>query len=69
MAPDVVTDGVNGFLVDVGDVERMAERIVRLLSDETLRTRMGTAGVQTAARYAWPEVAMQYERLYRSVRR
>ena len=68
MAPDVITDGVNGYVVDVGDVETMSRQVVRLLTDAALRARIGAAGVETAARYAWPEVALQYDQLYRRVR-
>jgi trehalose synthase len=39
-----IEDGVNGFLV--GNVEEAAERIVRLLRDETLRRRLGAAAHQ-----------------------
>jgi glycosyltransferase involved in cell wall biosynthesis len=39
-----LVDGVTGFLVPRGDVPRMAEPLQRLLSDETLSARMGSAG-------------------------
>ncbi len=42
--PDVVVDGVTGFLVEHGDVEGLADKIVRLLQDEDLRKQMGEAG-------------------------
>jgi glycosyltransferase involved in cell wall biosynthesis len=38
----VVKEGRTGFLVDVGDVEGMAGRIVTLLADGTLRQEMGS---------------------------
>lgn len=40
---DVLRDGQNGFLVPVGDTEALAERLVRLLTDEALRGRLGAA--------------------------
>lgn len=42
--PDVVKDGVTGFLVQHGDVEALANRLKQLLRDRELRRRMGTAG-------------------------
>ena len=42
--PEVVADGVNGFLVPPRDHEAMASAIVRLLKDPALRQRMGDAG-------------------------
>jgi glycosyltransferase involved in cell wall biosynthesis len=39
--PDMVIDGVNGFLVPPGDPAAIAEKVVLLLKDEPLRLRMG----------------------------
>jgi glycosyltransferase involved in cell wall biosynthesis len=68
MAPDVVVDGDNGFLVDVGDVASMTDRAERVAVQPGLRQRLAAAGLATARRYAWPVVAAQYERMYREVR-
>jgi len=38
---EIIEDGENGFLVPPRDTEAIAERIERLLSDETLRRNMG----------------------------
>jgi L-malate glycosyltransferase len=42
--PEVVADGETGILVAPRDHDAMAEAIVRLLKDETLRRQMGNAG-------------------------
>jgi colanic acid/amylovoran biosynthesis glycosyltransferase len=42
--PDVVEDGVTGFLVPEGDVPAMAERMLRLAQDPQLAAQMGRAG-------------------------
>jgi glycosyltransferase involved in cell wall biosynthesis len=42
--PDVVTDGDTGFVVPPRDAGALAERILRLLDDARLRTRMGEQG-------------------------
>ena len=39
--PDIIEDGVTGFLVPFGDGERLAGVLQRLLSDEPLRREMG----------------------------
>lgn len=41
--PDLVEDGKNGFLVDVGDTDAIADRIGRLASDHALAAEMGAA--------------------------
>ena len=40
---EAVTDGVEGFVVPVRDVRRMADALARLAGDPGLRTRMGAA--------------------------
>lgn len=39
--PELVDDNVNGFLTEPGDVQVLANRLALLLSDRSLRTRMG----------------------------
>ncbi|MCK4626504.1 MAG: glycosyltransferase family 4 protein [Phycisphaerae bacterium] len=42
--PEVITDGVEGFLIEPGDIEALADRLVRVGQDSQLRKRMGQAG-------------------------
>lgn len=41
--PELVEDGITGFLVPVGDVDALADRLGQLLEDEELRVRAGQA--------------------------
>ena len=43
--PEVVEDGVSGFLVEPRDPQSLAHAITTLLQDEALRTRLGAAGL------------------------
>ena len=64
--PDVVRDGIDGFLVDPGDgaVGRLAE----LAADASLRGRMGEAGRDRAlGRYAVSRLVDDVDRLYRAL--
>jgi glycosyltransferase involved in cell wall biosynthesis len=42
--PEIVQNGVEGFLVPPGDPEALADRLLVLLRDRDLRERMGAAG-------------------------
>ncbi len=66
--PDLITDGVTGLLVEVGDHVGMAEAMLSLLQDQSLRQRMGTAGREVAhARFRASVVAAAYRRVYEEV--
>ena len=52
-APELVDHGRNGFLVDVEDAEAIAECVVRLRDDPTLRIAVAAAGRETAELYAY----------------
>ncbi len=55
--PELVRDGVDGILVDAGDVRWLAEAIVRLLKDPGLRAQMGVAGRERATQFSWDRTA------------
>lgn len=42
--PEVVEDGVNGYLVEPGDVDGLTARVMQLIADPALRARLGEAG-------------------------
>lgn len=66
--PDVVREGVDGFLVDPGAVDDLAERLARLAADPGLRERMGAAGrARVLPRYAVDRLVDDVDRLYRSL--
>ena len=42
--PDIIDEGVTGFIVRQKDVESLADRLEILIKDKTLRQKMGNAG-------------------------
>jgi len=66
--PDVVRDGVDGFLVEPGDVDAMADRLATLAADAGLRRRMGEAGSEDVRRrYAVERLLDDVDALYRKL--
>ena len=66
--PAIIDDGVDGFLVDFGDVADLARRIETLVADRVLAASMGERGyAKVMERYTWdrifPVVEEVYERL------
>ncbi|MDX6413825.1 MAG: hypothetical protein QOH23_1235 [Gaiellaceae bacterium] len=66
--PDVVRDGEDGFLVDAGDTDELADRLEQLARDPALRERMGKQGRERVLpRYAVDRLVQDVDELYRSL--
>jgi hypothetical protein len=64
----MVEDGVTGYLVDVGDIQSMADRIVELLQDKPKRQLMGHLAREVAKqRFASDMVANKTVQVYRDL--
>ena len=61
---ELVTDGENGYLVDVGDVDALGERISELLQDPARITVMGERGYEIAQKYTTESVKKELEKIY-----
>jgi glycosyltransferase involved in cell wall biosynthesis len=66
--PDVVRDGEDGFLVEAGATDDLADRLGRLARDPALRARMGRQGRERVLpRYAVDRLVDDVDELYRSL--
>lgn len=55
---EILTEGIDGFLVDPSDTELMEKRIMEILLDDDLRGKMSQNALNTASDgYSWKEVA------------
>jgi glycosyltransferase involved in cell wall biosynthesis len=67
--PELVTEGVTGFLVPAGEAEPMAARIETLLADAPLRRRMGAAGrSRIESAHSMAGMVRAYSELYDALR-
>lgn len=64
---DLIEDGVNGFLVDEGDIDGLADRLVCLIENEELRKRMGGAAYRNSERYAEDTIMKQWLDLFQEL--
>jgi glycosyltransferase involved in cell wall biosynthesis len=63
--PEIIQDGIEGYLVDPKDADAVASRILRLLSDPALAMNMGLQGHKKVIAYYDPSVAARrFEQLY-----
>lgn len=52
---DIITDGVDGFLVSAGDEQMLAEKICYLIENPDIRVQMGAAAIKKSEKYR-PEI-------------
>lgn len=63
--PEIVHDGLNGYLVQPGDCEKLYDSIVKLLSDKVLAGTFGAAGRELVMRsFAMETMVNSYCRVY-----
>ncbi|MFB9511074.1 glycosyltransferase family 4 protein [Streptomyces aurantiacus] len=61
---EIITEGVDGRLVPVGDARSLAEAMLDLITDEPLRRAMGEAALASSHRYDAEPIVDRYESLF-----
>ena len=64
--PEMVIDGVNGYLLTPGDIKGFAERINFLLSNPDQRNRFGENSWKLVQEFKKERISEQWDELYRS---
>jgi glycosyltransferase involved in cell wall biosynthesis len=62
--PELVRDMVNGILVQRSDHEKLAEAIIKLLSNRELATRISQSNIAKARSYSWERIATAVLQVY-----
>jgi glycosyltransferase involved in cell wall biosynthesis len=66
---ELVKDGVNGYLVNINDVNALAERISMLINNPDERQRMSKESRAIAEReFAWEYITERYVEIYEQIR-
>ncbi|MDO9575924.1 MAG: glycosyltransferase, partial [bacterium] len=66
--PDVVKDGVTGILVPSGDINGLANAMLKLVRDPALRKKMGEEGRKRARMFGVEEMVGKIDALYAGYR-
>lgn len=62
----IITDGDDGLLVENGNVEALADSLVRLMGDAALRQRMAANGIKNVQRFSIDYIAECWKDLFES---
>ena len=61
---DLIEDGKNGFLFDLGDPQSASDCIEKLVGDKELYNRMSDAALISAKKYDLSVVVPQYDKVF-----
>lgn len=65
---ELIRDGENGLLVDIGDTEGLAQAFEKLLSNQELREQIGKEGQKLATHFKTDTIVDQWEELVHSLK-
>jgi glycosyltransferase involved in cell wall biosynthesis len=66
--PELIDDGENGLLFEVGDVNQLAGQLSLLLDDPARRDRMAeAASAKMAADFTYSQAAATMQQIYESI--
>lgn len=61
---DIIDDGIDGLLVPLGDVKRLADAILQILSNGNLRERLISNTHSKISSFRWEDIAQKYLNVY-----
>lgn len=65
--PEIITHDLNGILVQADDTVALAQALVSLSSDTTLKQRLAACGRAQVERFSWNSIADSYLQIYGAV--
>jgi len=65
--PEINIDGETGYMCEIGDIDKMAERTIELLQDEHKLGIFRQNALQQAKRFHIDEILPHYEKFYQKI--
>lgn len=60
MAPELINNGINGFITDIDDVKSLYESSVKIIENDGLREDMIKNAINTVQDYSWEKITKEY---------
>ena len=64
---EIIRDGEDGFLVEDGNIDELAQKLKQLMSDKELRKTMGAKAAMNITRYKPDNIMAQWIKLFQSI--
>lgn len=64
---DIISNNIDGYLIEDGNEVHFAEKLEKLLADRNLRVKMGSVGRETSMKYLPSKIVMQWDFLFKSM--
>ena len=64
---EIISDGIDGFLIDCYDVDAFADKLCFLIENKSLRMQMGKNAIQSALRFKKEKIMPQWNNLFESL--
>ena len=64
---DIISDGVDGFLIKQDDINAFVEKLSMLMSSMEMRKRMGDLGIQSAHRFEASQIMPLWQNLFQQL--
>lgn len=65
---EIIVEGKNGFLIPVGDVSMLADRICQLIESRELREKMGSTAMSYAQQFTLDRIMSKWIQLFESLK-
>jgi 1,2-diacylglycerol 3-alpha-glucosyltransferase len=65
--PELVNDGYNGFLFKISDISGLAEKIIKIFTDDNLRKTMAGHSLEIIRKHDINKTVDEYEAIYRGL--
>jgi glycosyltransferase involved in cell wall biosynthesis len=65
--PELIQDEKSGILIEPTNHEIFCKKIIKLMSDESLRDKLSSLAYETVKKYDWKIIGKQYVELYNSL--
>lgn len=65
---DIISDGLDGYLIPELDTVEMEEKLKKLMTDEILRNEMGRNAKEKAEKYSASEIVQEWDELFNTLK-